>query len=212
MIFCFFCAPHFFLRLVLVLAEVHDLGHGRGGVRRDFDEVEAGGFGEDHGPLGVMRPMFSPSAPMRRISVARMRSLTRGPASRVGGALCVLADDGGAILRIVAGQSCSRRPGKRSRVVQIGEGRRAVGVVAIRSGFPADSSIARGSGFALASSSVYVHFLRRRRHVRRKLEREDVVHRANRIIAAIVVVLAIYFFMDAARIPPCARPLAVPSW
>ena len=39
---------------------------------------------------GGTTPMFSPSAPMSRISGARMRSLTRGPVSRVGGALCGL--------------------------------------------------------------------------------------------------------------------------
>jgi len=36
---------------------------------------------------GVTTPTFSPSAPISRISVARMRSLTLGPVSRVGGAL-----------------------------------------------------------------------------------------------------------------------------
>ena len=36
---------------------------------------------------GETTPTFSPSAPMRRISVARIRSLMRGPVSRCGGAL-----------------------------------------------------------------------------------------------------------------------------
>ena len=36
---------------------------------------------------GATTPTFSPSAPMRRISGARMRVLTRGPVSRTGGAL-----------------------------------------------------------------------------------------------------------------------------
>ena len=36
---------------------------------------------------GVTTPMFSPSAPIRRISGERMRSFTRGPVSRCGGAL-----------------------------------------------------------------------------------------------------------------------------
>ena len=36
---------------------------------------------------GVTTPTFSPSAPIRRISGERMRSLMRGPVSRCGGAL-----------------------------------------------------------------------------------------------------------------------------
>jgi hypothetical protein len=39
---------------------------------------------------GLTTPAFSPSAPIRRISVPRIFSLTRGPVSRCGGALCGL--------------------------------------------------------------------------------------------------------------------------
>ena len=38
-----------FLRLVLVLAEVHDLADRRRGVGRDLDQVQPGGFGQCHG-------------------------------------------------------------------------------------------------------------------------------------------------------------------
>tara|TARA_R110000744_G_scaffold44684_1_gene99523 strand:- start:201 stop:359 length:159 start_codon:yes stop_codon:yes gene_type:complete len=39
---------------------------------------------------GVTTPTFSPSAPIRRISLERIFSLMRGPVSRCGGALCGL--------------------------------------------------------------------------------------------------------------------------
>jgi hypothetical protein len=66
-----------------------------------------------------MTPMFSPLAPIRRISEARIRSLTRGPVSRVGGALCGLRAMALASFGSLTDKKPEQSPGLLSTIVQI---------------------------------------------------------------------------------------------
>jgi hypothetical protein len=84
-----------FLLFVLELAEIHDLADRRIGVGRDLDQVEPGLERPCPWPsAGCTTPTFSPSAPIRRISGARIFSLTRGPVSRAAArcGVCGLSD------------------------------------------------------------------------------------------------------------------------
>jgi hypothetical protein len=77
-----------FLLFVLELAEIHDLADGRIGVGRNLHQVEAGLRGHVHGLGGVHdADVFAVRADQADLGGADRRSLTRGPVSRVGGAL-----------------------------------------------------------------------------------------------------------------------------